>query len=246
MEWSIQDVARLSGTTSRTLRHYGAVGLLHPSRVSHGGHRYYDQQALVRLQRILLLRALGLGLPAIGEVLDGERDTAAALRGHLVVLEEEKARIERLIASVRTTLHKTEGGEQLMAEEVFDGFDHTQYREEVVARWGREAYERGDRWWRNLTDEQKREFQDRHERIAADYGTARSSGLAADSAQALAIAARHVDWLGTTMEVGKQYVANIGEMYVSDDRFRANYDKYGAGTAEYVRDALKAYAEQRM
>ena len=69
-DWSIQEIARLAGTTSRTLRHYDDIGLLAPSRVAHNGYRHYDQTALVRLQRILLLRELGLGLPRIGEVLD--------------------------------------------------------------------------------------------------------------------------------------------------------------------------------
>ena len=71
MEWSIQDIARRAGTTSRTLRYYDAIGLLEPSRIGSNGYRYYDQAALVRLQRILLLRELGLGLPAIAEALAG-------------------------------------------------------------------------------------------------------------------------------------------------------------------------------
>ncbi|MGI5055026.1 MerR family transcriptional regulator, partial [Streptomyces sp. JAC18] len=54
MEWSIQEIARRAGTTGRTLRHYGDVGLLEPSRKGANGYRYYDQEALVRLQRILL------------------------------------------------------------------------------------------------------------------------------------------------------------------------------------------------
>lgn len=95
MERSIQDVARLTGTTSRTLRHYDSVGLVAPSRIAANGYRYYDEHALVRLQRVLLLRQLGLGLPAIGEVLDGETDAVAALRGHLARLQDEADRIGR-------------------------------------------------------------------------------------------------------------------------------------------------------
>ena len=132
MEWSIQDIARSAGTTSRTLRHYGKLGLLQPSRTAANGYRYYDQDSLVRLQRILLLRELGLGLPAITEILDGQRDTAAALATHLELLEAERERIGRQIASVTTTLRKTQGGEQLMPEEAFDGIDHSQYEEEIT------------------------------------------------------------------------------------------------------------------
>src|SRR5690625_4269366 len=51
MEWSIQQIARLAGTTSRTLRHYDDIGLVPPSRIGLKGYRYYDGPALIRLQR---------------------------------------------------------------------------------------------------------------------------------------------------------------------------------------------------
>jgi DNA-binding transcriptional MerR regulator len=245
-EWSIQDLARAAGTTSRTLRHYGEIGLLTPSRIGGNGYRYYDQDSLVRLQRILLLRELGLGLPAIAEVLDGQQDTATALRTHLALLEQERRRIERQIESVRTTLRKTEGGEELMAEEVFDGFDHTRYKEEVTQRWGREAYEQGDRWWRSLSDSEKRSFQQRQIDIAADFGRALRAGQAADSDEVQAITRRHVDWLSVTTTPTRDYLIGLGEMYVADPRFTANYDVNGVGTAAFVRDAMKVYAERHL
>ncbi|WP_351231214.1 TipAS antibiotic-recognition domain-containing protein [Streptomyces sp. NPDC002133] len=246
MEWSIQEIARKAGTTSRTLRHYGELGLLVPSRIGSNGYRYYDQDALIRLQRILLLRELGLGLPAIAQVLEGQRDTAAALRTHLRLLEQERERIGRQIASVRTTLDRTERGEELMAEEVFDGFDHTQYEEEVTERWGRDAYERGDRWWRSLSAQEKQAFQDRQAGIARDFGQALKDGLAADSDEVQAIAQRHVEWLSVTVTPTKSYVIGLGEMYVADPRFAANYDRHGEGAAAFVRDAIKVYAERNL
>ncbi|MGB9378525.1 MAG: MerR family transcriptional regulator [Mycobacteriales bacterium] len=244
MEWSIQDIARKAGTTSRTLRHYGQLGLLQPSRVGANGYRFYDQAGLVRLQRILLLRELGLGLPAIAEVLAAEQDTGAALRTHLSLLEAERERIGRQIASVRTTLRKTEGGEQLMPEDAFDGFDHTQYEDEVTQRWGREAYQNSDAWWRSLSDQEQAEFQQRQLEIAADFGRAHLAGIPAGSEQAQAIAQRQVDWLSTTTDLTRDHLVGLAEMYVEDPRFAANYDKHGAGTAAFVRDALQVYAEQ--
>ncbi|MFI1394713.1 MerR family transcriptional regulator [Streptomyces sp. NPDC020681] len=246
MEWSIQEIARQAGTTSRTLRHYGELGLLEPSRVGSNGYRYYGPDQLVRLQRILLLRELGLGLPAIAEVLEGQRDTAAALRTHLALLEQERERIGRQIASVRTTLHKTETGEELMAEEVFDGFDHTQYEQEVTERWGREAYEQGDRWWRSLSEEEKREFQQEQISIAKAYAQALKDGKAADGDEAQTITQRHYEWLSATVTPTKSYFVGLGEMYVADPRFTATYDRNGVGTAVFVRDAMKVYAERNL
>ena len=120
MEWSIQQIARLAGTTSRTLRHYDAIGLLSPSRVGASGYRYYDGDALVRLQRILLLRELGIGLPQIAEVLERRTSPEDALRVHLEWLRRERERTSRQIASVEATIASLEGGEQMMAEKMFD------------------------------------------------------------------------------------------------------------------------------
>ncbi|WP_432111082.1 MerR family transcriptional regulator [Streptomyces sp. YPW6] len=246
MEWSVQEIARQAGTTSRTLRHYGDIGLLAPSRTGSNGYRYYDQDALVRLQRILLLRELGLSLPAIKDVLEGQRDTAVALRAHLRLLEQEQARIGRQIASVRTTLHKTREGMELMAAEVFDGFDHTAHEQEVTERWGRDAYEEGDRWWRSLGDGEKKAFRDEHEAIARDWGRAREAGLAPDGPEAQDLARRHCAWLSSAKEPSRSYVIGLGEMYVADPRFGENYDRHGDGTAAFVRDALTAYARHRL
>ncbi|MEV0682320.1 MerR family transcriptional regulator [Nocardia sp. NPDC050378] len=244
-EWSIQDLAKAAGTTSRTLRHYGQLGLLEPSRIGANGYRYYDQNSLVRLQRILLLRELGLGLPVIAEVLAGEQNTTDALRTHLELLRQQQDRIARQIESVSTTLHKTERGEPLMAAEVFDGFDHTQYKEEVTQRWGKEAYESGDRWWRSLSEEGKQQFLQTQLDIAADFGKAHAAGLPVEGDTVQAIVERHRAWLGDGTQgrpVTNEYLVGLGEMYVADPRFRKNYDVHGDNTAEYIRDAFRAYA----
>lgn len=246
MEWSIQDVARLAGTTSRTLRHYGQIGLLEPSRVGGNGYRYYDQDAVVRLQRILLLRELGLGLPAIAEVLAGAMDPAAALRVHLDLLRLEQQRIARQIESVRTTLRKTEGGEQLMAAEALDGFDHSQYEAEVVERWGREAWDRGNSWWAAMGQDGRAAHQAEHEEIAAGLAAAGAAGADPAGERAQALVARHHRWVSRAWTPNREAYINLGQMYVDDPRFAANYDKHAEGAARFVRDSMTVYAERNL
>ncbi|MEJ1922361.1 MerR family transcriptional regulator [Microbacterium sp. KHB019] len=257
LDWSIQEIARLAGTTSRTLRHYDDIGLLAPSRIAHNGYRHYDQAALVRLQRILLLRELGLGLPQIGEVLAREgAHEASALETHLAYLREEQNRLTRQIASVETTINALKAGESLMAENMFDGFDHTQYKEEVEERWGNKAYADSDRWWRGMTDAERAEWQQLVSDLGRDWIAAAESGVDPGSDEAQALAKRHIDWLtgvpGTPASVPggdvKAYVTGLGEMYVADPRFGANYATADGGTrgAEFVRDALRIYAEANL
>jgi DNA-binding transcriptional MerR regulator len=252
IDWSIQDIARLAGTTSRTLRHYGDVGLLEPSRIGSNGYRYYDELALARLQRILLLRDLGLGIPAIADVLAGNRDDRKALLGLLHWLQEEKNRLDRQIASVEITILKLEGGEQLMAEEMLDGFDHTQYREEVEERWGKQAYADSNRWWTSMSKDERRGWQAKQKQLAADWIAAAAAGEDPLGAAALALAKRQADWLGGipgtpgggTGTPLKAYFVGLADMYVADDRFAANYG--GTAGASFVRDAMKEYAEKHL
>ena len=257
MEYSIQEVAKAAGTTSRALRHYDGIGLVQPSRVGHNGYRYYDDRALVRLQRVLLLRGLGLGLDAIADVLDaqGARGTGPQveveiLGTHLDLLRRERERVDRQIGAVERTIaalgssgttHERKG---LMAENMFDGFDHTEYKEEVVERWGADAYAKSDAWWRGLGADGQREWQARVAQLNADWGAAASSGVDPVSAEAQALAERHAAWLqsipGTPSgDDFEAYLLGLGEMYVADERFAANYG--GAPGAAFVRDALKAY-----
>ncbi|WP_336660206.1 MerR family transcriptional regulator [Leucobacter sp. USHLN153] len=286
---SVQEVARASGTTSRTLRHYDEIGLVPPTRIGSNGYRYYDDRALVRLQRVLLLRELGLGLDAIARVIAaqdeqaeqpahvtpasprqnarGAADRVAStteaeiLQSHLDILRRERARITTQIGAVqrtidaltRTTNPDHEG--DLMTENMFEGFDHTVHREEVERRWGSEAYASGDRWWRRMSEAERAGWQERSARLGADWIAAAERGTDPASPEAQELADRHVDWLrsipgtpaarpGATDEELAAYVCGLGDMYVADERFAANYG--GTRGAVFVRDALRSYTESNL
>jgi len=250
-EWSIQEVARIAGTTSRTLRHYDAIGLLRPSRVGDNGYRFYDRDAVVRLQRILLLRELGLGLPAVAEVLDQERDVPGALRAHVGWLRAEQERIGRQITAVEHTLAALEDdGEELTMSTMFDGFDHTRYRDEVERRWGAQAYARSSAWWEAMTPDERARWQRDAQAMQDEWVALAGSGADPYAEDAQRLAARHVAWLtsvpGTPAADGdasalRAYVVGLAGMYVADPRFAAHYG--GETGAAFVRSALERYAD---
>ncbi len=179
-------------------------------------------------------------------MLDGQQEASAALRIHLRLLEQERQRLGRQIESVKTTLRKQETGEQLMTQEAFDGFDHTRYEDEVAERWGRQAYEQGDQWWRSLSAAEQQSFQQQQLEIAKAYAQANQAGASADSDQVQAITRRHHGWLSITTHPTRGSFVGLGQMYVEDPRFAANYDRYVPGTALLVRGAMAAYAERHL
>jgi hypothetical protein len=131
-----------------------------------------------------------------------------------------------------------------MAEKMFDGVDHTTYREEVEQRWGADAYARSDAWWRGLTGDQRQDWKAASDQLAHDWIALAAAGVDPHGPAAQELAARHVAWLraipGTPAadpqaDLGG-YVRGLAQMYVADERFAANYG--GVEGATFVRDAL--------
>ena len=87
MEYTIKQLADLSGVTPRTLRWYDREGLLRPGRVTEAGYRIYGPKEVDRLQEILFYRELGFSLADIRRLLDDPAyDRQAALQSHLAEL----------------------------------------------------------------------------------------------------------------------------------------------------------------
>lgn len=245
--FSIAEVAKAAGVTSRTLRHYDHIGLLTPAYTAANGYRFYTQAELVRLQRILLLRQLGLGLETIGDVLDSKRDQELALRTHVEDLLRQRENLDRQISALHHTINSLSTGEAMNLDAAFEGFNE-QYKDEVTARWGADAYKKSNDWWRSKSVEERSDFMALVKGLNEDWAAVGESGAAPDSEAAQELAARHVRWLrsvpGTPAATGdplqlKMYVLGLAEMYVADERFAKNYQ----GHAPLVRDALQIFME---
>lgn len=247
-EWTIAEVARFAGVTSRTLRHYGQLGLLPPARVGPGGYRYYGRAQLHRLQEVLVLRELGLPLEAIARVLEGTGDRAAVLREHQHALVLERDRLDRLVRAVGRALDEREGGEPVDPAELFDGFDADRqrgYEEDLVARYGPQVQERIEesrrRVGRMTREEAAAVQQDLAKRDAA-YAALLAAGVPADDPRTQQVTAEHYRWVCRFWTPDAEAFASLGDLYVDHPDFRARYEAVHPGLAEYVRDALHAYA----
>ena len=251
--WTTAEVARMTGVTSRTLRHYDAEGLVRPVGVGGGGVRLYGREELLRLQQVLLLRELGLGLPAVRAVVDGTTDRAAALRDHRRGLEAERDRLDRLVGTVTRTIEELEGAGAMDAEELFEGFDAEKqkaYERELVADWGVEQPVIDDS--RAAVEAMGTEGVAANEAERARIETALlaefDEGAAPDDERVLDLLVGH--WELTGRYWGRrptaEAYAGMGSMYVEHPDFRARYEAMRPGFAEWFSDAVTAYALARL
>lgn len=249
MSWSINQVARMTGLTSRTLRHYHAIGLLEPAWTGEGGRRHYRADDLLRLQEILLLRELGLGLPAIAEVLAGQHqsDRIAILKQHLEQLKTERERYERLIRTVSRTIEKLEENNEMAPEDMFDGFENP-YETEARQRWGDKAVDKSNARLRSLAKEDRelltsgRGFAQVHSRLAE----LKAQDLTAEDEQVQQVIAEHYRIVSLTWTPNAEAYVGLGEMYLADERFRRNIGQGDDSLVKYLVAGMRVYAAENL
>lgn len=244
MIMSINEVARLSGVTSRTLRHYDAIGLLHPAYTANGGRRYYEQKDLLRLQRILLLRGLGLGLDTIAEVLTGQdqQEAVSVLERHRDWLVSERARLSTLIRTVETTMTYVKEGGEMAPEKIFEGFEENPYEDEARQRWGDKAVDDGYARLRSLSPADRQRAMHGWKDAIAVLRDVRDAGLPVDDEQVQQVIHGHREWLELSWTPDRDSYTGLADMYYDDERFRRNIGEGDDALVEYLRDAMKVYA----
>lgn len=235
MKLSIGDAAQRLGVSVRTLRHYDEIGLVKPTQVGENGYRYYDREAMALLQQVLFYRELGMSLKEIGPLLQApETQRRKALESHRHLLELKKQQLEGLLQLVDDTL----GGNHMTKPKITQADIDTakeQYAAEAKERWGHT-----DAWKQSQGKTPNAAKMDEiFQGFAALLGT--------DPADR-AVQAQVKTWqqfiTDNLYPCTDEILAGLGQMYVCDERFTANLDKYGEGTAKLMSDAIKIYCKK--
>lgn len=249
MEYTINQLAKLAGVSTRTLRYYDQCGLLPPKTVRSNGYRIYGEAEVNRLQQILFYRELGVELSEIGRILaEKDFDGLSALRNHLSALREKRARLDRLIDNVQKSISAMKGETEMTDEEKFEGFkeklisdNEQKYAEEIREKYGDEAVDRSNAKLKNMTKEQYGELEALTQELNRTLRAAFEQG---DPGSELAqkACALHKRWLCFYWDhYSKEAHRGVAQMYVDDPRFTAYYDAIVPGCAVFLRDAVQIF-----
>ncbi|MEV6383708.1 MerR family transcriptional regulator [Streptomyces sp. NPDC051773] len=251
MSHTVGQVAGFAGVTVRTLHHYEEIGLLVASERTHAGHRRYGDADLDRLQQILFYRELGFPLDEVATLLDDpDADPQAHLRRQHDLLTARIERLRKMAAAVEHAMEARKMGINLTPEERFEVFgdkDPEEYAEEAEQRWGgTEAYAESQRRTATYTKEDWKRMQDEVADWGARYDALMAAGEEPTGEAAMSMAEEHRQHIGTWFyDCPYEMHQGLGEMYVSDERFKAFYDSIRPGLAEHLRDAINANAARR-
>ncbi|MBR5302219.1 MAG: MerR family transcriptional regulator [Clostridia bacterium] len=242
----IGELAARAGVSVRTLRHYDAIGLLAPAKVTQAGYRLYDDAAVAKLEQILYFRELGFALDEIRKIMvSADFDAADAMKKQRALLVMQRERIDRMIARLDEAI----AGMGAPRMEVFDMSEYEkakkQYAKEAKERWGntdayRESEKRtagyGKADWQNILGGMTQIFD--------QFAAVRE--LPSDDARVLALVEAWKQYITDHMYTcTDEILAGLGQMYTCDERFKANIDRSGEGTAACMARAIKAYLAKK-
>lgn len=252
-ELTVKQLAAISGVTVRTLHHYDEIGLLTPASVGANGYRYYGREELLRLQRILFHRELGVPLGSIAELLDLEgKDQIGVLRRHREKLQTERERYRVLIETIDRTIDDIKG-ERLMANaDLYKGFSPEKqggYEAWLIERYGepmRVGIERAKKSHANLSPAEQEAMGGELKEVEQALAGALRQGIDPASDGVDALIQRHRSWVAQMWgrPCRPEAYSGLADLYLSHPDFVARYEHIEKGFAEYLASAMKRHAKK--
>ena len=247
----INELAKLSGVSRRTLRYYDEIGLLKPSNVEGNGYRNYSQDEIDRLQQILFYRALDFKLDEIKALLNHPNyQVKDALLKQQNLLKKKRANLDELIMTIEKTICALEGEITMTNEQKFEAFknelieeNEQRFGKEIREKYGEEQVVANYGKLKDMTEEQFEAMQQLEHQLFQRLKEAMDTNEAT-SEVAMEAAELHKRWLSFHWaKYSKEAHIGLAQMYLNDERFISYYDSHvGKGATQFLHDAIIAYS----
>jgi DNA-binding transcriptional MerR regulator len=242
----VKEVADLVGISVRTLHHYDEIGLLTPEQVTDSGYRLYSDANLETLQQILFFRELDFPLKKIKEIITSpDYDPSEALMLQRRMLVDRRMQLDRMITTIDNTIRHSKGEIEMTNKEKFQGFDFSkgnEYEEEARQRWGDKTVDDSNAKLGAMSKQEQDQWGAAMNAIYFKLADLRHLPAGSDEAQAAI--KEWYDFLNRMGQYSTEAFRGLGQMYVGDQRFTKNIDKFGEGLAVFLRDAMGIYADR--
>lgn len=241
---TVKEVSNLTGVSVRTLHYYDQIGLLHPTKVTDAGYRLYEDEALEKLQQIMLFRELEFPLADIKEILDSsDFDRNQALEQQIELLTLRKEHIENLIMFARGIKAL---GVRYMDFTAFDTKKLDQYAEEAKKQWGQtDAYKEYEQKTKDMSKAQMNQMGVGIMELFVEFGQMAASGCKPEEEIVQAQVKKLQDFITEYFYTcTKEILAGLGKMYSGGGSITENIDNAsGEGTADFAARAIEFYCK---
>jgi DNA-binding transcriptional MerR regulator len=244
MVYTINRLAKLAGTSVRTLHYYDEIGLLKPEFRGANGYRQYGEKSIARLQQIMFFRELDFSLNEIKTILaQPDFDVLEALHSHKVLLIKRKERINELLATIEKTIKNEKGEISMEIKEYYKGFSNEQieqYRSEVKERWGEKTLKDSEERVKKMGKMKFAELQKEGETIFGTIADNLAKGY--DSKIVQAEVEKWRQWLENFSHYSDASVLGLGQAYSQHPDFVKYFAKYNKDLPAFLTKAIEYYS----
>lgn len=246
MSYTIKQVADLAHISVRTLHYYDQIGLLEPAGIEKNGYRRYEEADLAKLQQILFFRELDMPLQEIKKIISNKAfDQKAVLEDQRRLLELERQRLSKLIKTITTTINHMNKKSTISNQDLYEGFDREEmaaYATEAKERWGHtEAYKQSQERTKHWTKEDYKRISEEGNAFTQTIADAMPKGI--DDTGVQELIQKHYDAIKVFYDCGLGMYQQLGAMYIQDERFKAYYEKFAPGLAQFMKEAIDFYCQ---
>lgn len=248
MVYKIQEVAQISGVTTRTLRYYDKIGLLKPQRIRKNNYRIYDEESISKLQIILLYRSFGLSLDDIKRMVSKRNfDYITALENHRQNMLEKQQKLTQIIDTIDQTIASHKGDIQMSDYDKFNGIKEdiitkieSDFGDEIRAKYSEATINQSYQKMRKMSKSQWQEAERIGALILEILPQAMSKGIHSNATKR--VCQLHKQWIQFYWpKYDQQAHLDLVKMYTEDKRFKAYYDATKPGATVFLYQAMKHY-----
>lgn len=252
MKYKIKELSVLAGVSVRTLQYYDEIGILKPKSVNEHGYRLYSDNELERLQQILFFKELGFSLIRIKEILDNPNyDKEHAMKLQKELLIEKRKRLDKIINLINKTIECNKGEIKMSKKEMFEGFSmkdveacKEKYSKEAAEKYGNtkaydectkktEKYKKDD--WNKINEDANEIYRN----------IAKLMDRKADDKEVQLLVEKWRNHISKNFyDCTPEIFRGLAKMYVQDERFTENIDKFGEGLAKFLSEAMIVYCNR--
>lgn len=134
MTYTVNEVAKLSGVTIKTLYHYQKIGLLLPARINENGYRVYGEKELEKLQQILFYRELDFPLQKIKDVMENKTSRLQSLKEQKALLMVRTQRLAAISRTLDLAIESAMKGATMSKKTMFRGLNEQEWTEALQSQ----------------------------------------------------------------------------------------------------------------
>lgn len=246
MTYTVKEVARLTGTTVKTLHHYHKVGLLEPCRVTEGGYRIYGIKELERLQQILFYRELDFSLKDIIKAMDDESNRVETLKQQYKLLSERSERMEHILKTIEESIIFAERGENMEQSKMFKGLNKEEWKEVLAEQkeYLRKEYE-FEMDTESIDATALNEVAVESERFMNFLGDALKNGWKPNDDRLKRELERHMEFLDShNMPTDPKELVETAWFFIEDDFHRDMLESQQTGLSYYFYTVVEMYGKE--